>query len=441
MKTQLIIADHVLTLDTQDREFQPGYLLIEGGKLAGIGPAGEVDRSEYDDVVDLKGKLVMPGLINAHTHSPMTLFRGLAEGYSLLTFEGWYEGIRVWEEVMTPEMVPPAVEVSCAEMVRTGTTCFVDQYFHMEKIVPVVKRSGLRAVLAYGVVEMGDEETRERELARAAEFLESVDDEPRIKGWVGPHAFFVDNSLAAMESELALAERFDCGFHIHLATGGEEDEYCQKHFGRSAVQQLQVMGMLERPIMAAHSITIPESDLPTLAEHPFTAVIASSACMRSGAAIPSLKSMQEAGVNTALGTDNVANNNSYDLFNEMELTAKLMSLREKETDAIPARTLLEMATAGAARGMGLEKEIGSLAPGKRADLISLDLRDVGWTPESGQSIYTAIVYAVNGSYVCDVMVDGRWLLRDKSWTTMDYASARSELNAASVALQKRREDN
>ncbi|MGC9397805.1 MAG: amidohydrolase family protein [Anaerolineae bacterium] len=438
MCTTLLLADAVVTLDSADRIHRPGYIAVEGDRLRDLGPQEAVDPQDFDEVIDLGARLMMPGLINAHTHTPMTLFRGLAEGHSLFTFEGWYHGIRVWEEVMDAAMVPPAVAVSCAEMIRTGTTCFADQYFYMDQVVPVVRRSGLRASLAYGIVEMGDAEAREREIAAATAFLESVQDDERLLGWIGPHAFFVDNSPKAMELELTLADRFDAGLHIHLGTSGEEERYCREHYGRSAVQQMKALGVLDRPLLAAHSITIPEEDFPTLAEHPFTAVIAGSACMRSGAQIAALKDLRAVGVNTALGTDNVANNNSYDLFNEMQITAKLMSLREQEPDAVPARDILEMATLGGARALGLADEIGSLEPGKRADLIALDLAEVGWSPMSGQDLYTALVYAVNGNYVRDVMVDGRWLYRDGDWTTLDYAAARRELDAACAELQSRR---
>lgn len=406
-----------------------------------VGPQSALNERSFGpgeaNTVNLAGRLVMPGLVNAHTHTPMVLFRGLAEGHSLLTFEGWYNGIRVWEEVMDADMVPPAVAVSCAEMIRTGTTCFADQYFHIDHIVPVVRQSGMRAALAYGIVEMGDQTARKREIAAATRFLEEMQDDPRITGWVGPHAFFVDNSPEAIQMELALADRFGTGLHIHLATSGEEDRYCQEHYGRSAVQQMKELGVLDRPLLAAHCITIPPDDFPTLATYPFSAVIIASACMRAGAGVAPLRAMHQAGINVALGTDNVANNNSYDLFSEMQTAAKLMSLRERQPNAISARDIVEMATLGGARALGLEDNIGSLEPGKKADLITLDLTTIGWGPTGGQDIYTALVYSVCGLHVRDTMVDGNWLLREGNWITIDYASASAELDDAHIELRKR----
>ncbi|MCB0028642.1 MAG: amidohydrolase family protein, partial [Anaerolineales bacterium] len=192
MMTTLICAQKVLCLDEADTIYEPGYLLIEAGRLVEIGP-GRPDRP-VDEFIDLGPRLIMPGLVNAHTHTPMTLYRGLVEGRTLFDFDGWYDTVRVVEEVTDPAMVPAAVRVSCAEMIRTGTVCFADQYFWMDRIVPAVRQSGLRAALGYGVVELGEEAAREREVAAAAEFLNALRDDPLLRGWVGPHAFFVDNS-------------------------------------------------------------------------------------------------------------------------------------------------------------------------------------------------------------------------------------------------------
>ncbi len=434
MSTLLLKAEQVVCLDEQDTIYQSGYLIIEDGLIAEIGLQAELRQRQFDEIVDLGARLVMPGLVNAHTHTPMVLFRGLVEGHSLFDFDGWYNTVRVVEERMTPDMIAPAVAVSCAEMIRTGTTCFADQYFWMEQIVPTVRQSGMRAALAYGIVELGDAIAREREIEAATAFLESVVDDELIDGWVGPHAFFVDNSEEAIRLELALADRFETGLHIHFGTSGEEDRYCQAKYGRSAVQQMERMGILKRPLLAAHGLTIPPEDFGTLAKYPFTILVAASSCMRNAAGVAPLKAMLEAGINAALGTDNVTNNNSYDLFKEMQITGKLMSLQERTPNAIPTRKILEMATMGGARALGLADKIGSLTLGKRADLIALDLDEIGWTPMNGQDVYTALVYSISGMHTRDVMVEGRWLLRNGRFTTIDYQTARKELEFAYARL-------
>ncbi|MCB8943316.1 MAG: amidohydrolase family protein [Ardenticatenaceae bacterium] len=434
MKTTLKAAQ-VVCLDEADTIFAPGYVVVdENGRLHTI---TDKPPDAAAEIVDLGQRLIMPGLINAHTHSPMSLFRGLAEGHSLFNFDGWYNTIRVVEEVMTPDMIAPAVLVSCAEMIRTGTTCFADQYFWMEQIVPAVRQSGLRAALAYGIVELGEAAARARELTATAAFLNSLQNDPRLTGWVGPHAFFVDNSEAAMAEEMALAEQFGTGLHIHLGTSGEEDRYCQEHYGRTAVAQMQQMGILQHPILAAHCLTVPEADYETLASVPFTAVVAPSSCMRNAAGVADVRGMMQAGINLALGTDNVTNNNSYDMFKEMQLAGKLMSLHYRTPNAIPTRAILRMATANGAKALGREQAIGSLEVGKQADLISLDLDEIGWSPMAGQDVYTALVYAVSGMHVRDVMVAGEWLYRDGRFQTLDFAQARAQLEEAYLQLAQR----
>lgn len=435
MSTLLIRCAKVVCLDEDDTIFEPGYIVIENGRITQIGQdPGDLRATE---TVDLGNRLIMPGLVNAHTHTPMSLFRGLVEGNTLFTFDGWFSTIRVVEEVMTPDMVPPAVAVSCAEMIRTGTTTFADQYFWMNEIVPTVEQSGLRAALAYGIVELGDERARTRELNAAADFLTSLADHPRLGGWVGPHAFFVDNSEAIIPLEIELAQEFDTGLHIHLSTSGEEDRYCQEKYGCSAVVKMAELGILDLPIIAAHCLTIPKKDFRRLTTALFTGVINPSAALRNAAVMPDAVGMWEAGINLALGTDNVTNNNSYDMFKEMQLLGKLMATRERRPTPLPTREILRMATINGAKALGWENEIGSLEPGKKADLITLDLNEIGWAPAAAQDVYTALVYAISGMHVQDVMVDGRWLYQNNEWKTIDYAQVVSELNKAYLELEKR----
>jgi 5-methylthioadenosine/S-adenosylhomocysteine deaminase len=438
MGTILLKSDLVVSLDRDDHILEEGFVVVEDDKIAEMGLQKDLgERRKFDDIVELKNRLVMPGLINAHTHTPMTLFRGHVEGHTLFTMDGWYNTIRLLELKMDPDMIPGAVSVSCAEMIRTGTTCFADQYFWMDRIIPEVRRSGLRAALAYGIVELGQEQARQRELAAATAFLHELSGDPLLDGWVGPHAFFVDNSETAMQIELELAAKHQTGLHTHYGTDDAEEEYCQKKYGHSAIQQLKQMGFLKRPILAAHCITLKPADFSILASTPFSVVFAPSSEMRNAAGLPPVLEIRAAGINIALGTDNVTNNNSYDLFKEMTLTGKVMALLTRDPAAIPTRDILEMATMGGARALGKEDEIGSLEVGKKADLIALDLDEIGWSPRGGQDIYTALVYSVTGQHVRDVMVNGRWLFRENQWLTVDFGAARTELERQHRKLMER----
>ncbi|MBW4436461.1 MAG: amidohydrolase [Pleurocapsa minor GSE-CHR-MK-17-07R] len=424
----LLTGGMILGLGLADTIYDAGYVVVDGDRIAEVGPAAAAPSGRaFDEVVDFSGRLLMPGLVNAHTHTPMTLFRGLAEGVSLLTMDGWYNTIRLLELAMTADMVPASVEVACAEMIRTGTTTFADQYFFMDQVIPTVERSGLRAALAYGIVELNDPEARDRELAALDGFLETINsgETDRLRGWVGPHAFFVDNSPETMLAERAIAEKYDTGLHIHLSTTGEEDAFCAEHYGTTAVRKMDELGMLERPVIAAHALTIPQGDWGILGECNFTAAIAASACMRAGAEAAPVVGMRAAGINIAMGTDNVCNNNDYDLFLEMRTLAKLASFREGRPGALPARDVLDIATRGGAKALGLEDEIGVVAAGKKADLIVLDQQEIGWAPAGANAPFTALVYSVNGLHVTDTMADGRWLMRERRLTTLDYRAARA----------------
>jgi len=440
--TTLLTGGTILGLGQADRIYNRGYVIIENDRITEVGVVSDLaSNRSFDETIDFSGKLLMPGLVNAHTHTPMTLFRGLAEGVSLLTLDGWYNTIRTLELVMTADMVPASVEVACAEMIRTGTTTFADQYFYMDQVIPVVERSGLRAALAYGVVELDDPVARERELTALEGFLENINSSQtsRLRGWVGPHAFFVDNSPETMKIERILAQKYNTGMHIHLSTIGEEDAFCAEHFGMTAVQKMDELGMFERPMLAAHSLTIPQADWQILSQHPFSAVACASACMRAGAAAAPVVGMRAAGINVAVGTDNVCNNNDYDLFLEMRTLAKLASFREQRPGALSAREVLDMATMCGAKALGLENDIGEIASGKKADLILLDGSEIGWTPLPTNSPFTALVYSINGFHVTDTMVDGRWLMQDRVLTTLDYRQARAQQNSDVNRLLERRQ--
>jgi 5-methylthioadenosine/S-adenosylhomocysteine deaminase len=429
MNEVLLTAEYVISMDEAGNIYSPGFILIKDNKISRIGKIGDLGEiSSEVKIINLEKKVLMPGLVNAHAHTPMVLFRGRAEGISLFTMDGFLNTLRVLENAADEEMVPAAVEVSCAEMIRTGTTTFADQYFYMDKIAPVVDKSGLRAALAYGIVELGVDATRKREISLVTEFLDKYKGHPRIKPWVGPHAFFVDNSVEIIREEIRLATEYKTGFHIHFATNSEEDDYCQENFGMSAVQKMKELGVLDHRMLAAHCISVAESDYSILANAPFTAVMCPSAAMRSGTGAPNLVAMINAGVNVAIGSDNVVNSNSHDMFNQMQMLANLNSYKERTPAAIPAKQIVEIATMGGAIALGLEDEIGSLEIGKKADIISLDLSEIGWDPIASQDLYTALVYSISGYHVRDVMVDGKWLMRDSKWETLDFVKAQNQLD-------------
>ena len=266
MKRTLITAQVIVTMDDAYTVHENAYLVVEDDIIKAIG-SGTAPNLYYDEVIELPNHLLMPGLINAHTHTPMVLTRGMCEGVSLFTMDGFINTLRRYEADADADMATASVGVSCGEMIRTGTTCFVDQYFYADRIFKAVDAASLRAVIAYGIVELGEEKARKRELALATDFLQMCRNHDKITGWIGPHAFFVDNSEALILEEMRLAREYNAGFHIHFATSNEENEYCRNQYGCDAIQKMEELGIMEIPILAAHSITINKKDMEIMAKY------------------------------------------------------------------------------------------------------------------------------------------------------------------------------
>lgn len=435
-KQTLIIASVVLTQDDAHSVYEPGYVLVEGDAIVSVGRERPKTKPGAD-IIHAENKLVMPGLVNCHAHTPMVLTRGMCEGVSLFTMDGFLHRLRYFEKYADAGIAGMTTPLSCAEMIRTGTTCFADQYFYTSTIYDKVVESGLRAVLAYGIVELGDPVRRKDELASCESFLEKAKQGDRVTGWVGPHAFFVDNSLDLIAREIALAKKYHCGFHIHFATSNEENDYCGSHYNCSAVEKMKELGILDVPLLAAHSITVEDKDIRVLRDYPFSPVMAPSSSMRSGFPAMRVKKMREAGLNVVLGTDNVCSSNSVDMFREMATAGKLIIHSEHDVRAITPREIVDMATRDGAKALLLENEIGSLEVGKKADLITLDLGDPGFAPFCAQDWYTQLVYSVSGLSVVDNMVDGNWLMKDRIVRSLDMDDCIASCNEATRILLTR----
>ena len=428
MVSTLLHGATVLTVDAENRVIEDGWVAIRDGRIAGIGPRATMPQTSlFDDVIDLAGHLVMPGLVNAHTHSAMVLFRGRSEGQSLLTMDGWYNSIREPELSLVSSDIGPAVKLSCAEMALSGTTTFCDQYFFAEEIAEAVSETGIRAVIAYGIVQLGDEERGAEELAKASAFIEQQRSaDGRIVPWFGPHAPYVDNSESLLRAEVAVAVKYGVGMHLHMAAGPEDNEETLKRYGLTATQALDRDGFFNGRVHAAHCLDLSDDDIAIFAKAPAASVAyCATAGLRSGrkGICPAVK-LREAGVVVALGTDNVAANNSYDMVAEMRVAGLVASHREGVAQPISSRDLVRMATIDGARALGLDKEIGSLEVGKAADIIAIDLSGPGYseTPD----VETVLVYSGSGRDVRHVWVSGERLVADRKLLRQDYAQIRHD---------------
>jgi 5-methylthioadenosine/S-adenosylhomocysteine deaminase len=426
--TQWIVADHVYPNDGSGTVLEPGVIEIDDGVVVSVSSV-RGQRPTGVDVTDLGDSVIMPGLVNAHAHTPMSLIRGVAEGHSLLTMDGFISVLRSREEHLTPELIAASVAVSCADMIAHGTTAFADQYFFADQIAPTVIESGLRAAIAWGIVELGDESARARELSAATSFAESMAGGGLVRGWVGPHAFFVDNSVDAMREELALATRLGVGLHVHFSTSSEEDDYCAEHFGRPALAVMREMGMLDVPTILAHCNTVPVDQLPLLVGTKASMVVIPSVAMVSGAPAAPVREALDAGVNVALGSDNVVNTTNVDLFEEMRTLGKLAAFTSRVPNVVSPREILQIATTAGHKAIGGGAVDGSIVAGAVADLIAIPSREIARGPRGAQSLEAALVYSTSGSSVSHSMVNGRWIMAEGVVLTLDVTLALSRQQA------------
>lgn len=423
----------LLTVDLADRVLEGGWLAVEDGQIVGLGPEGTGPAAGgADTVVDLAGHALLPGLVNAHAHSPMILFRGRAEADSLLTMEGWYRAIREPELAMRAEDVRPAAALAYAEMAASGTTLVGDQYFFADEVLAAAADSGLRATVAYGIVELGDAEQGRRELKRAIAFVDcaAVLGDGKLRGWIGPHAPYTDNTEELLRAEAAAAKERGVGLHLHMAARPSDDEPTLAARGVSAAVALAQIGFFEARVLAAHCLELSAEDVAVFADAGRAAVVqCATAGLRSGSpAIAPVTALRAAGVPVALGTDNMAANNSHDLFLEMKVAGLAAAHREGRAGALPAATLLRMATIDGARALGLDGLTGSLEEGKAADLVAVDLRRLGYSP--APDLAALLVYSGSGRDVRHVLVGGEWVVRDGGLVGRDVATLKREYGEA-----------
>ena len=326
-------------------------------------------------------------------------------------------------------------------MALSGTTTFCDQYFFADEIADAVKAAGLRSVIAYGIVQLGDRERGEQELARATAFLErqrSADG--RVIPWFGPHAPYVDNTEDLLVAEVEVANRYGVGLHLHMACGPEDNEETIRRYGTTAAVALEKLGFFKGRIHAAHCLDLSPEDIAVFARAPNASVsYNATAGLRSGReGICPVVDLRAAGVTVALGTDNVAANNSYDMVAEMRVAGLVASHREGVAQPLSSRDLIRMATIEGAKALGLAHEIGSLEVGKAADIVAFDLRGAGYSETPDPE--TLLIYSGSGRDVRHVWVDGEQLVNDRSLTRRPYRDIRQAYSATYAGFWSRVDD-
>ena len=411
----LIRQATLVTVNAADEVLEQADLAIADDTIVGVGsaPPGFVPER----VLDGRDRIVLPGLINTHTHLSMTLMRNYADD---LAFWPWLlERIKPLEDHLVAEDVRIGARLGVAELIRGGTTCFHDMYFHLGEVADEVARAGLRARLCGALF---DNSGQGEHLLRAAVDLHHEwhgKADGRVTVGLAPHSAYLC-SPAYLREILGEAQRLDCGLHIHVAETEREVAESRERYGVTPVQQLAELGCFAVPTVAAHGIYVDAADCRVLREGRVSVAHNPGSNLKLANGIAPVQMLLDARVNVSLGTDGAASNNNLNLFEEMHLAALLQKWLRRDAEALPARQVLRMATIRGAAALGLDATIGSLEVGKQADLIIVDAARPHLAPRHDP--VALLVYSAQAADVCTVLVAGRILMEDRVLKTLDEDS-------------------
>jgi 5-methylthioadenosine/S-adenosylhomocysteine deaminase len=414
---------------------EDGVIAIKDGKIAFVGRSLSAPQIEAEETIKAKGKVAMPGLINCHTHVAMTLFRGLAEDKPL---DVWLrETIWPLEAKLASGDVYAGALLGCLEMLKSGTTCFADMYFHESAVAKAVSESGLRGVLAEGILEAGNKKMGEETFNRSVNFAKNFQgfSDGRVTTMLAPHAAY-SCSPELLKEIRSKALELGIGVHIHLAESAEMFKELEKRYGCSEVEFLHRLGFFKGHVLAAHCINLSESDRRILAEHGVNVVHVPVANMKLGLGAAKIKELIDLGVNVALGTDGPASNNSLDMFETMKFAALLQKHVYRNSEVLSAYQVLRMATLDGAKALGLETAIGSLEVGKKADIILVDLSKPHLRPL--HDVYATLVYSARGADVDTIIVDGKVLMENRRVKTLDEETVMEKAERSAEDLLTRK---
>ncbi len=440
----LLTNAFVVTMDERFTLFPSSSVAVTGNAIVAVGDGARAFHGV--ETVDCGGRVVMPGLVNAHTHAPMSLLRGLADD---LRLDVWLMGymMPVEREFVRPDFVALGTRLACAEMIRSGTTCFADMYYFEEAVAEAAAATGMRALCAQTVLKFPtpDAKSYEDALASARAFIARWKGHPLVVPSVAPHAPYTCTA-EIFRACAELAAEFEVPLHTHLAETALEVERSRKESGIPVIPWAKKQRLFDADVLAAHCVHVDEGEIRALHEANAGVAHNPSSNLKLGSGVAPVARMIALGVNVGIGTDGAASNNDLDMFEETRLAALLAKGISGDPTAIPARTALAMATRLGARAMHLGGITGSLEPGKRADLIVVDRDQAHSSPQFERdeaAIYSQLVYAAKSTDVADVMCDGRWLMRDRRLLTLDEdslkASARDVARRIDLFLTRREE--
>lgn len=413
----LMITDGtVLTMNPDNTVFEHGTVVVSDGKIVAVGGPELTAKYQAKKVLDVNGDIVMPGLINTHTHGSMTVFRSLGDDVP----DRLHRYIFPLEnKLVSRDMVRTGANLANIEMIKGGVTTYADMYYFEDEVAKTVDKAGLRAVLGETIINfpVADAQTPEEGIAYAVRFINEYKDHPRITPAFAPHGPYT-NTTENLQKIAALSEELNVPVMIHLAeTDREKDEIAKRTGGKSPVQYMADIGVLNNRLLAAHVIMADDNDLNLLKKYDVGVAHNISANTKSAKGVAPVTQMLEKGIRTGLGTDGPMSSNTLTTMNELNLVGKIHKLETKNRAAMPPLTVVEMATIGSARALHMEDKIGSLETGKRADIIVVDTKAPNMVPV--YSPYAALVYGANGANVRHTIVDGVILMEDRQLLTVN----------------------
>jgi len=426
----------VVTMNKQFDLFPEGALAISGDSIVAVGPAAEIlEAYTAPEMIDFNGMVLTPGLVNAHTHIPMTLFRGLNDDLRLDVWLGYLMPLE--REFVTPEFVKLGARVACAEMIRSGITSFADMYYFEESIAEETAEIGMRALLGQTVLVFPapDADTYEDALVLCRRFIERWNDHPLIQPAVAPHAWYT--GTPEMNRACAdLARAFDVPLHTHVSETALEVENSREQNRMRVVPWIDSHGILHTKLLAAHCVHLDQSEMFMLKEAGAGVAHCPSSNLKLASGIAAVGEMLDLGLQVGVGTDGPASNNDLDMFEEVRLAALLAKTKSNDPTVLPAREAFRVATIGGAEAMHMGDVTGSLEPGKRADIAVMELDGIHNQPQfnnNPDAIYSRLIYAAKSTDVRHVVCNGRWLMRDRQLLTVDENGAKAD--AAVVAAR------
>ncbi|MGI9222105.1 MAG: amidohydrolase family protein [Woeseiaceae bacterium] len=431
----IVTGQSVVTMDADNSIVEDGAIAIDDGIIVAIGRSEDI-KSQYTAATSIGGdnRVVLPGLVNGHSHAAMTLLRGVADDLDLMDWLNNYI-FPAEVEFVDAEFVRIGTELACWEMIRGGTTTFVDMYYYGDVVAEVVERCGMRAMVSATVIDQRspDAEGAIDSIRKGTEFIKRWKDKnSRITPIFGPHANYTLNADQLRATREAAIE-LGVPISIHMSESPFELQYSQDTFGMTSIEMYESIGFFDGPTIAAHVVWPTVAEIPILAQRGVGVIHNPTSNMKIASGIAPITDMLAAGVRIGLGTDGAASNNDLDMWEEMRLAAFLQKVEQMNPEVLPADTVLGMATRDGALAIGMGEKIGSLEVGKRADLIQVEFSDVHHIPTF--DVISHLVYVSDEQDVATVVVDGKVLMQDREMLTLDTETIAREAHELAARIQ------